>query len=125
MKNILLLSTVLFLIGCQNIGSENVLVLENMEVSIDTLYTSSTRFYVEGMIKNNDSTKVYAPWYIEAMFYSDSTFTTTFGGSSERMNFPLESGVTAYWNLNHRSEAVLVADYPNFTIKDLRTYIKK
>ena len=46
MKNILLLYTVLFLIGCQNIGSENVLVLENTEVSIDTLYTSNTRFYV-------------------------------------------------------------------------------
>ena len=64
MKNILLLLTGLLLFWYQNIGSENVLVLENMEISIDTLYTSSTRFYVAGKIKNNDSKKVYAPWYI-------------------------------------------------------------
>ena len=125
MKNILLLSTVLFLIGCQNIGSENVLVLENMEVSIDTLYTSNTRFYVEGMIKNNDSTKVYAPWYIEAMFYSDSTFSTTFGGSYERMNFPLEPNVEAYWQITHSSDVIIESEYPNFAIKDLRVYVNE
>ena len=33
MKNILQLLTGLLLFGCQNIGSENVLVLENMEIS--------------------------------------------------------------------------------------------
>ena len=124
MKNILLLSTVLFLTGCQNIGSENVLVLENMEVSIDTLYTSSTQFYVEGMIKNNDSTKVYAPWYIEAMFYSDSTFSTTFGGSYECMNFPLESNVEAYWQITHSSD-VIISEYPKFAIKDLRVFVNE
>ena len=125
MKNILLLSTVLFLIGCRNIGSENVLVLENMEVSIDTLYTSSTRFYVEGMIKNNDAEKVYAPWYIEAMFYSDTTFSTTFGGSYERMNYPLEPNVEAYWQITHSSDAIIESEYPNFAIKDLRVYINE
>ena len=59
------------------------------------------------------------------MFYSDSTYTTTFGGDSDRMNFNLEPGVTSYWFLTHRSEAVVEADYPNFAIKDLRTYIQK
>ena len=74
---------------------------------------------------NIGDTTVLAPWYIEAMFYSDSTFTTTFGGNSRRMNFSLEPDVTAYWYLIHRSEAVIESDYPNFKIKDLRTYIQK
>ena len=125
MKNILLLLTGLLLFGCQNIGSENVLVLENMEISIDTLYTSSTRFYVAGKIKNNDSEKVYAPWYIEAMFYSDSTFSTTFGGSYERMNYPLEPNVEAYWEITHSPDAIIASEYPHFAIKDLRAYVNE
>ena len=59
------------------------------------------------------------------MFYADSTFLTTFGGDNERMNFPLEPEVTFYWTLDHRSESVIEADYPDFKIKDLRAFIKK
>ena len=129
MKTMLKLSvlvTLLFLLSCSNIiGSSNVFELDNLSLTITEKEVSNSSWKISGTVVNIGDTTVLAPWYIEAMFYSDSTFTTTFGGSTERMNFPLESGVTAYWNLNHRSEAVLEADYPNFTIKDLRAYIQK
>ena len=83
------------------------------------------RWKVSGTVVNTGDSTILAPWYIEAMFYSDSTFTTTFGGDNDRINFNLESGVTSYWSLTHSSDAVVEADYPNFTIKDLRAYIKK
>ena len=83
------------------------------------------RWKVSGTVVNTGDSTILAPWYIEAMFYSDSTFTTTFGGDNDRMNFPLESGVTSYWSLTHSSGNVIEADYPNFTIKDLRAYIQK
>ena len=126
MKKILLTLSLFLITGCNDIiGSNDVFELDNISITVTNTEATNSRWKVHGTAVNMGDTTVLAPWYIEAMFYSDSTFTTTFGGSSERMNFPLESGVTAYWNLNHRSEAVLEADYPNFTIKDLRTYIKK
>ena len=97
----------------------------DQEISTDTLYTTGIRFIVEGTIKNNASTKVFAPWYIEAMFYSDSTFTTTFGGSYERMNYPLEPNVEAYWQITHSSDVIIESEYPNFAIKDLRVYVNE
>ena len=128
MKKILTILSILLTVGCHEyniLGSNNVFELNNVNFTVTTMEATSARWKVGGTVVNTGDSTISAPWYIEAMFYSDSTFTTTFGGSTERMNFPLESGVTAYWNLNHRSEAVLEADYPNFTIKDLRTYIKK
>jgi len=126
MRTILTALTLLLTVGCFDIiGSNNVFELDNVNLTVTEMEAQNYRWKVTGTVVNTGDTTILAPWYIEAMFYSDSTFTTTFGGSTERMNFPLESGVTAYWNLNHHSEAVLEADYPNFTIKDLRAYIKK
>ena len=85
----------------------------------------NSHWKVSGMVLNTSDSTILGPWYIEAMFYSDSTFTETFGGDNDRMNFPLEPGVTSYWTLTHSSEVVVEADYPNFAIKDLRAYIKR
>ena len=97
---------------------------DHASIATETKVTN-TRFKVYGTIVNTSDTTILAPWYIEAMFYADSTFSTTFGGDNERMNFPLEPGVTFYWTLDHRSESVIEADYPDFKIKDLRAFIKK
>jgi hypothetical protein len=85
----------------------------------------NSHWKVSGTVLNTSDSTILAPWYIEAMFYSDSTFTETFGGDNDRMNFPLESGVTGHWTLTHSSSAVLEAAYPNFAIKDIRAYINK
>ena len=126
MRTILTALTLLLTVGCFDIiGSNNVSELDNVNLTITEMEAQTYRWKVSGTVVNTGDSTILAPWYIEAMFYSDSTFTTTFGGDNVRMNFPLESGVTSYWSLTHSSENVIEADYPNFTIKDLRAYIQK
>ena len=126
MRTILTSLTLLLTVGCFDIiGSNNVFELDNVNLTVTEMEVQNYRWKVSGTVVNTGDSTILAPWYIEAMFYSDSTFTTTFGGDNDRMNFNLEAGVTSYWHLTHSSEAVVEADYPNFTIKDLRAYIKK
>ena len=124
----LIILTLLLLLatGCKGIiGSNNVFELNNVNLTVTEMEATNSRWKVSGTVVNTGDTTILAPWYIEAMFYSDSTFTTTFGGDNDRINFNLESGVTSYWSLTHSSDAVVEADYPNFAIKDLRAYIQK
>ena len=126
MKKIVSMLLLLLSTGCFDIiGSNDVFELNSVNLIITETEASNSQWKVYGTVVNTGDTTILAPWYIEAMFYADSTFSTTFGGDNERMNFNLEAGVTSYWNLTHSSDAVVEADYPNFTIKDLRAYIKK
>tara|TARA_Y100000034_G_C6780419_1_gene348787 strand:+ start:508 stop:888 length:381 start_codon:yes stop_codon:yes gene_type:complete len=126
MKKILTILSILLTTGCYDIiGSNNVFELDNLNLTVTEMEADNYRWKVAGTAINTGDTTILAPWYIEAMFYSDSTFTTTFGGDNKRMNFSLEPGITAYWYLIHRSEAVIESNYPDFTIKDLRAYIQK
>ena len=126
MKKILTILSILLTTGCYDIiGSNNVFELDNLNLTVTEMEADNYRWKVAGTAINTGDTTILAPWYIEAMFYSDSTFTTTFGGDNDRMNFNLEPGVTSYWYLTHSSEAIVEANYPNLTIKDLRAYINK
>ena len=126
MKKILTILTLLLTVGCFDIiGSNNVFELDNVNLTVTEMEATNYRWKVTGTIVNTGDTTILAPWDVEAMFYSDSTFTTTFGGDNDRMYFNLEPGVTSYWFLTHSSEAVVEANYPNFAIKDLRAYIQK
>ena len=126
MRTILTTLTLLLTVGCFDIiGSNNVFELDNINLTVTEMEAENYRWKVSGTVLNTGDSTLLAPWFIEAMFYSDSTFTTTFGGDNDIMNFNLESGVTSYWSLTHSSEAVLESDYPNFTIKDMRAYINK
>jgi len=129
----LIVCVIMMVISCGDgvIGSKSNRTISHIEWSLGTLQDSTgyvvtnSGLKATGTITNVGDTTILAPWYVEAMFYSDSTYTTTFGGDNDRMNFNLEPGVTSYWSLFHRSEAVIEADYPNFAIKDLRTYIQR
>jgi len=126
MKKIVPMLLLLLSTGCFDIiGSNDVFELNSVNLIVTETEASNSQWKVYGTVVNTGDTTILAPWYIEAMFYSDSTYTTTFGGDNERMNFPLEPGVTFYWTLDHRSESVIEADYPDFKIKDLRAFIKK
>ena len=126
MKKIVSMLLLLLSTGCFDIiGSNDVFELNSVNLIITETEASNSQWKVYGTVVNTGDTTILAPWYIEAMFYADSTFSTTFGGDNERMNFPLEPGVTSYWTLDHRSESVIEANYPDFKIKDLRAFIKK
>ena len=123
---LLALSALLFHLSCFDvIGSSEVFELDNLSFIITEKEVSNSKWKVGGTVVNTGDAIIEAPWYIEAMFYADSTYTTTFGGDSKRMNYPLESGTTTYWSLTHRSETVIETNYPNFTINNLRAYIEK
>ena len=126
MKKIVPMLLLLLSTGCFDIiGSYDVFELNSVNLIVTETEASNSQWKVYGTVVNTGDTTILAPWYIEAMFYADSTFSTTFGGDNERMNFPLELGVTSFWTLDHRSESVIEADYPNFKIKDLRAFIRK
>ena len=126
MNKIVLILPLLFSLGCFDIiGSNDVFELNKVILTVSEMEAQNSHWKVSGTILNTGDSTILAPWYIEAMFYSDSTFTETFGGDNDRMNFPLESGVTSHWTLTHNSDGVVEANYPNFTIKDLRAYINK
>ena len=112
--------------GCDDIiGSNNVVELDDVVLTILATEAQPYHWEVSGIAVNTGDTTILAPWYIEAMFYSDNTYTETFGGGSDRINFSLEPGVTTYWTLTHSIENVIESNYPNFTIKDLRAYIQR
>ena len=126
MNKIVLILPLLFSLGCFDIiGSNDVFELNKVILTVTEMEAQNSHWKVSGTIVNAGDSTILAPWYIEAMFYSDSNFAETFGGDNDRMNFPLESGVIGHWSLTHSSSAVLEADYPNFAIKDLRAYINK
>ena len=105
------------------IGSDNVLELNNVVLTVTEMEATDWQWKVRGTIVNTGDTTIVAPWHIEAMFYSDDTFTETFGGDNDRINFDLEPGVTSHWTLDYSSNAVTESDYPNFAIKDLRAFV--
>ena len=102
MKNILLIISILILSACGNtICSDDVNELTNLEFTIVEKETTSTTLKVQGSVKNTGSYQINSPWYIEGMFYTDTTFTTVIGGKNKRINIPLESGVTYNWTLSY------------------------
>ena len=88
MKIIILIVTILLFYGCSGgvIGSENNETINHVDWSIGTTEDSAGYSYtnqslqVTGMITNTGDTTILAPWWVEAEFYSDSTFTLILGG---------------------------------------------
>ena len=125
MNRILIIISIIFLTNCNNntIGSDDVIELTNLELAIDEREVTSTALIVKGSVINIGTTKVSSPWYIEGMFYSDSNFTTILGGASQKINVPLESGVSYNWILSFSSSDLLESEYQNFGFRNLRGYI--
>ena len=116
----------LVFLGCDSarpVGSEDVMVLHGAEFQIDTLYTSNTRFYVEGKVTNDGGSPFYPYWYIEADFYENATSNLKFGGSSTTMSFKLEPDEQTFFDLDFSSNNIIESEYPNFDVRNLRAYI--
>ena len=76
MNKIVLILPLLFSLGCFDIiGSTDVFELNNVTLTVTEMETTNYHWKVSGTVVNNGDSTISAPWYIEAMFYSDSTFT--------------------------------------------------
>jgi len=109
--------------GSRPVGSDDVLEITHVEFSVDSTYVLTSKFMIKGTVKNTGSSSIQPPWYIEASFYKDDTYSHIFGGSSTMKNFALNSGVSTDWSLSYSSGAIVESDYQDFGVKDLRVYV--
>ena len=127
MKIIILTVTILLFIGCSGgvIGSENNETINDVEWTLHGYTFSNTTLTATGMITNTGDTTILATWWVEAEFYSDSTFTLILGGEQQFFNVNLGSGVSKQWTLNYSDPDIVESDYPNFAINNFRAFISK
>ena len=133
MKTVLLIASIILFTGCQGvIGSKNNETIDHLDWSIGT--TENTAGYsptneswlVTGMITNTGDITILAPWWVEAEFYSDSTFTLILGGDQQSFNVNLQSGVSIQWTLSYSDpDKVEFESYPYFAIDNFRAFISK
>lgn len=133
MKKLLLTLIVLIsfiIISCDEsetvVGTETDTVIPNLSFTVDTTYldAANSRLVAKGSVKNNGSSKVTSPWYVECQFYTNSSKTTKLGGNSTQIGVPLSNGQSTLWTINYSSSNVNVNDYPNFAVGDLRGIYK-
>lgn len=101
-------------------------VIPSLSFTVDTTYLDSglKRLVASGTVKNNGSTKVVSPWYVEAQFYTTKSGNTKLGGNYTQIGVPLSSGQSAFWTIYYSSSNVDVRNYPDFGVKDLRGIYK-
>jgi hypothetical protein len=108
------------------VGSDQDTVIPNLSFTVDTTYldAANSRLFAKGSVKNNGSSKVTSPWYVECQFYTSAAKTTKLGGNSTQIGVPLSNGQSTFWTINYSSSNVNVNDYPNFAVGDLRGIYK-
>lgn len=107
--------------GETTVGTDTDTVISNLFFTVDTTYLDSanSRLVAKGSVKNNGSSKVTSPWYVECQFYTNSSKTTKLGGNYTKIGIPLSNGQSTLWTINYSSSNVNVNDYPNFAVGDL------
>ena len=123
---------VTFIISSCDVGNDTVVdspqdtYITNLSFTVDTTYldSGSNRLVASGSVKNNGSTKVTSPWYIEGQFYTTQTSNVKLGGSNTQIGVPLSKGQSTFWTLYFSSSNVDVKNYPNAGVKDLRGIYK-
>ena len=122
---LVILMSAIFMISCNEssvVGADDVSVLEDATFEITEYLFTSTELIVKGTVSNDGDDTFYPPWYIEAEFYADSTFTTKFGGTRITKNYSLAPSENTLWQLTYSSSLIIESDYPDFRIKNLRAY---
>ena len=102
----------------------SITTINDVEWTLDTLFYHN---YLTAtvMVTNMGDATILEPWFGEAEFYSDSTFTLILGGDQQSFNVNLQTGVATQWTLNYSSQDKVESDYPNFAINNFRAFISK
>lgn len=108
------------------VGSDKDTEIENLSFLVDSTYSDTTgiKLVAKGRVTNDGNHTITSPWYVEAQFYTDSSFTTKLGGNYDRINVPLSKGQSTFWKIDFSTSTVNVLDYPNFAIHDIRGIYK-
>ena len=129
--NLLIGITVCFimLISCGDgvIGSKSNSTINHIEWSLDIngYVVTNSGLKATGTITNIGDTTILAPWYVEAEFYEDSTFSFILGGDQQYHDVNLYVNVGRPWTLEFSSSDIVESNYTDFAIKNFRAFIKK
>ena len=120
---------VIMLISCGDgvIGSESNSTINHIEWSLDSngYVVTNSGLKATGTITNIGDTTILAPWYVEAEFYEDSTFSFILGGDQQYHDVNLYVNVGRPWTLEFSSSDIVESNYTDFAIKNFRAFIKK
>jgi len=137
MKNhkylMLIISSVFFLLvtgsSCDEDGGSTVVGntygntnINNVNFIITELEVTSSSLKASGTVKNTGTNTITSPWYIEAQFYADSTYSLKLGGNRTQIGVPLETGVQTIWSITFSDPDIAEGDYPNFRVSNFRAY---
>jgi hypothetical protein len=128
MKNLfplLFIALIYFAISCEStpvVGSEDVIVLDDARIQVDSTYIENNRFYAKGTVTNTGSDRFSPIWYVEGSFFSDAEESIKLGGNNTSFSFALERGQTALWTLYYSDGDINPFDYLEFTVSELRAY---
>lgn len=127
---IILTSLLLLTAACDlptesTVGSPDDTPIIGLTFSVDSTYLSGSMMVARGQVWNNGSSSTIPTWYIEAVFYTDSTYKTKLGGNSTTMNFGLSPGQSSFWSISFSTSAVDVRQFPKFKVKDVRGVYKR
>ncbi|MBO6524595.1 MAG: hypothetical protein JJ971_12260 [Balneolaceae bacterium] len=115
----------LTLVHCESepvTGGEDVIVLESMQLTVDTTYVFGDSFRAEGKVTNTGNETITPIWYVEGAFFTSGSSSVKMGGANDWFNFSLAPGQTAEWFLRFQDTQYPASEHSNFSIGDLRAY---
>ena len=124
---ILIILLLFFITGCSRFNivmSPTLYEVDDVILNVTTKWATKDGFIVKGTAINIGDETIPDPWYVETMFYSDSTLTIPLGGSQEMMNFSLEPDVESQWTLTYDNHYINESDYPHFELFNIKTFIQ-
>ncbi len=130
-KNILLFVSALFLLnsgGCGDssiTGSDDVIVIKNVEFTIIEKINRGSELFVKGFVKNKANKTIRPPWYVEGDFYSDDTYSFKLGGDNNALNYSLAKNESTTFELQFSSSKYDESQYPDFAVKNFRAFYEE
>ena len=115
----------IILINCESepvTGSDDVLEIETIQVTVDTTYAFGNDFRATGTITNTGNSNIFPVWYLEASFFRDQNQSFKMGGDNTSFSFSLSPGQTTGWQITFRNSQYPASENPDFSIGEFRAY---
>lgn len=103
-------------------GSDDVLLLNSIQITVDTTYVFGNDFRAEGKATNTGTGNITPIWFVEGAFFTNAQSSVKMGGANDVFNFSLGPGQSAEWILSFKDSRYPASSYPDFTVGDLRAY---
>ena len=106
------------------VGSVEDVEINNVSFIVDSTYEEASKLYATGRATNLGTENIESPWYVEAQFYTNSSYAYKLGGNYTEIGVPLEPYQSTFWTITFSSSTIDVNQYPDFRVSDLRAIYK-